>query len=58
MDRIDHNIQNVAATVEEGLKQLQKVLSFPFLIEAYKFVHAEYIIETLYLFIYFFSHLC
>ncbi|XP_031101692.1 syntaxin-41-like isoform X1 [Ipomoea triloba] len=24
VDRIDHNIQNVAATVEEGLKQLQK----------------------------------
>ena len=28
VDRIDHNIQTVATTVEEGLKQLQKVLSF------------------------------
>lgn len=28
VDRIDYNIQNVATTVEEGLKQLQKV---PFL---------------------------
>ncbi|EXB55048.1 hypothetical protein L484_006222 [Morus notabilis] len=27
VDRIDYNIQNVATTVEEGLKQLQKVLS-------------------------------
>lgn len=27
VDRIDHNIQTVATTVEEGLKQLQKVLS-------------------------------
>lgn len=26
VDRIDYNIQNVAATVEEGFKQLQKVL--------------------------------
>ncbi|MBA0783314.1 hypothetical protein Gotri_001044 [Gossypium trilobum] len=26
VDRIDYNIQNVATTVEEGLKQLQKVL--------------------------------
>ena len=25
IDRIDYNIQNVATTVEEGLKQLQKV---------------------------------
>ncbi|KAJ0525127.1 putative target SNARE coiled-coil domain-containing protein [Helianthus annuus] len=24
VDRIDHNIQNVAASVDEGLKQLQK----------------------------------
>lgn len=28
VDRIDYNIQNVATTVEEGLKQLQKVLFF------------------------------
>lgn len=27
MDRIDYNIQNVATSVEEGFKQLQKVLS-------------------------------
>lgn len=27
VDRIDYNIQNVAASVEEGFKQLQKVLS-------------------------------
>lgn len=27
IDRIDYNIQNVATTVEEGLKQLHKVLS-------------------------------
>jgi len=26
VDRIDYNIQSVATTVEEGLKQLQKVL--------------------------------
>jgi len=26
VDRIDYNIQNVATTVEDGLKQLQKVL--------------------------------
>lgn len=26
IDRIDYNIQNVATTVEDGLKQLQKVL--------------------------------
>ena len=26
VDRIDHNIQNVAASVDEGLKQLQKVI--------------------------------
>lgn len=25
IDRIDYNIQNVATTVDEGLKQLQKV---------------------------------
>ncbi|XP_042989301.1 syntaxin-41-like [Carya illinoinensis] len=35
VDRIDYNIQNVATTVEEGLKQLQKVhssfLVFPLL---------------------------
>ncbi|KAA8536778.1 hypothetical protein F0562_029256 [Nyssa sinensis] len=30
VDRIDYNIQNVATTVEEGLKQLQKVLSLLF----------------------------
>nr|DAD38175.1 TPA_asm: hypothetical protein HUJ06_008816 [Nelumbo nucifera] len=29
VDRIDYNIQNVAATVEEGYKQLQKVLFIP-----------------------------
>ena len=30
MDRIDYNIQNVATSVEEGFKQLQKVIfSFP-----------------------------
>ena len=29
VDRIDYNIQNVATSVEEGLKQLQKVLSLP-----------------------------
>jgi len=28
VDRIDYNIQSVATTVEEGLKQLQKVLFF------------------------------
>lgn len=28
VDRIDYNIQNVATSVEEGFKQLQKVLSF------------------------------
>ena len=27
VDRIDYNIQSVATTVEEGLKQLEKVLS-------------------------------
>lgn len=27
IDRIDYNIQNVATTVEEGLKELQKVLT-------------------------------
>lgn len=27
MDRIDYNIQNVASSVEEGFKQLQKVIS-------------------------------
>lgn len=26
MDRIDYNIQNVATSVEEGFKQLEKVL--------------------------------
>lgn len=26
MDRIDYNIQSVSTSVEEGLKQLQKVL--------------------------------
>ncbi|KAG4997448.1 hypothetical protein JHK85_028887 [Glycine max] len=31
VDRIDYNIQNVATTVEDGLKQLQKVL-LPFLV--------------------------
>ena len=29
VDRIDYNIQNVATTIEEGLKQLQKVLFLP-----------------------------
>lgn len=28
VDRIDYNIQSVSASVEEGLKQLQKVCSF------------------------------
>lgn len=30
VDRIDYNIQNVAATVEEGFNQLQKVLSYSY----------------------------
>ncbi|PWA76536.1 t-SNARE [Artemisia annua] len=29
VDRIDHNIQNVAASVDDGLKQLQKVVPNP-----------------------------
>lgn len=29
VDRIDYNVQNVAASVEEGYKQLQKVSSSP-----------------------------
>ncbi|XP_022719498.1 syntaxin-43-like isoform X3 [Durio zibethinus] len=38
VDRIDYNIQNVATTVEEGLKQLQKVFGLcPLLIYNYMF---------------------
>ena len=32
VDRIDHNIQNVAASVDDGLKQLQKVVPNPWII--------------------------
>ncbi|GFY89020.1 syntaxin of plants 41 [Actinidia rufa] len=37
VDRIDYNIQNVAASVEEGLKQLQKVLLLFFLPQSSSF---------------------